>query len=290
MTYNVHWAEGVSAATHTRTGRVELAPVVRDIRSSGAEVVALQEAQSYRLPGGRAFSEPREIARALGWTQGGVGRHYLFRGGAPAAKWCRRLLDGRPVVRRLGGRRARCVRHGNALLSRRPLTDKRSVSLWSSDGFDSDGDAFGAGEGRSLVGATIRVAGSPLWLWNTHLAREPAVGACQLERALAQIDPNAPALLLGDFNMSGQTLTTPRCAEAPARPFDLLDARGFVEPASVPRTYPAFAPAEVVDHVLASGGPFVASVAALRTCLAAKPGGPRICSSDHRPLLARVAP
>jgi endonuclease/exonuclease/phosphatase family metal-dependent hydrolase len=288
MTYNVHWAEGTSAATGKRTGLVEPARVVRDIRSSGAEVVALQEAQSYLLPGGRPFSEPREIARALGWTKGGVGRHYLFRGGAPVAKWCKSQVDGRAVVRRIGGLRARCVRHGDALLSRRPLAHKRSFSLWRPDGDDSDGDALGTSEGRVLVGARIRVAGASLWLWTTHFAREPDIAACQLAGALAPIDGDDPALLLADFNMSSQTLTAPRCAEAPARPFDLLDAHGFHEPAPVPPTYPAHAPAEAIDHVLASGGPSVSSTRALRTCRSTKRGGPRICSSDHLPLLARV--
>jgi endonuclease/exonuclease/phosphatase family metal-dependent hydrolase len=263
MTYNVHWAEGTSAATGRRTGRVEPARVVRDIRNSGAEVVALQEAQSYLLPGGRSFSEPREIARALGWTTGGVGRHYLFRGGMPVAKWF--------VVRRIGRVRARCVRHGDALLSKRPLSQKRTFSLWHPTGF----------EGRVLVGATIRVNNAPLRVWATHLERQPDVAACQLAGALSRMGQGGPTLLLADLNMSGQTVTTPRCAEAPARPFDLLDAQGFSEPTPVPRTYPAFAPAEAIDHVLAAGGPSVTSTRALRTC-------PRICSSDHRPLLARV--
>jgi endonuclease/exonuclease/phosphatase family metal-dependent hydrolase len=288
MTYNVHWAEGVNASTHRRAGRVEIERVVRDIRASGAEVVALQEAQSYRLPGRRAFSEPREIARALGWTKGGVGRHYLFRGGVPVAKWCRSPDDGEPVVRSIGGLRARCVSHGDALLSKHPLTRKRSYSLWRADGDDSDGDALGTSEGRVVVGARIGVAGAPLWLWTTHFAREPEIAACQLAGALAPIDRSQPALLLADFNMSGDTVTTPRCAEATARPFDLLDAHGFREPAPVPRTYPAYGPDRVLDHVLASGGPTVASTRALRTCRASRRAGPRICSSDHRPLLARV--
>jgi endonuclease/exonuclease/phosphatase family metal-dependent hydrolase len=183
------------------------------------------------------------------------------------------------VVRRLGGRRARCIRHGDALLSRRPLAHKRSFRLWHPDGF----------EGRVLVGATIRVAGAPLWLWTTHFAREPEIAACQLAGALARIGRDDPALLLADLNMSGETVTSPRCAEAPARPFDLLDARGFREPMPVPLTYPAYAPAKAIDHVLASGGPVVASTKALRTCRAASRGGPRICSSDHRPLLALIA-
>jgi endonuclease/exonuclease/phosphatase family metal-dependent hydrolase len=199
-----------------------------------------------------------------------VDRHFVFRGGEPVAKWC--------VVRRLGRVRARCVRHGDALLSRRPLSQKRTFSLWRPDTL----------EGRVLVGATIRVGSAPLRLWTTHLAREPDVAACQLAGALGRIERGAPTLLLADLNMSGQTVTAPRCAEAPARPFDLLDARGFREPPPAPRTYPAYAPAEAIDHVLASGGPSVASTRGLRTCRAARRGARRICSSDHRPLLARV--
>jgi endonuclease/exonuclease/phosphatase family metal-dependent hydrolase len=288
MTYNVHWAEGVTLTTHRRAGRVEIERVAHDIRRSGAEVVALQEAQSYRLPGGRTFSEAREVARALGWTRGGVGRHYLFRGGVPVAKWCINPEDGEPVVRRIGGLRARCTSHGDALLSKRPLAGKRTYSLWRSDGDDSDGDALGTSEGRVVVGARITVAGAPLWLWTTHFAREAEVAACQLAGALAPIDRSQPALLLADFNMSADTVTTPRCPEATARPFDLLDARGFREPAPVPRTYPAYGPDRVLDHALAAGGPTVTSTRALRTCRAARRGAPRICSSDHRPLLARV--
>jgi endonuclease/exonuclease/phosphatase family metal-dependent hydrolase len=139
-----------------------------------------------------------------------------------------------------------------------------------------------------VLGASIRGAGAPLWLWTTHFAREAEVAACQLAGALAPIDRGQPALLLADFNMSADTRTTPRCAEATARPFDLLDQHGFREPAPVPRTYPAYGPDRVLDHVLAAGGPTVVSTRALRTCRAARRGGPRICSSDHRPLLARV--
>ena len=288
MTYNVHWGEGVSAATGRRTGRIELGRVARDIRRSGAEVVSLQEAQSYRLRGGAVLSEPRAIARALGWTRGGVGRHYLFRGGLPAAKWCRRPLDGMPVVRRIGGRRARCVRHGNALLSRRPLTRKRSFSLWRGDGDSSDGDALGTFEGRVLVGARIRIGGLPLSVWGTHLAREPEIAACQLASTLELVGRGGPAVLLGDLNLSARTRTVPRCPEAPERPFVLLRAAGFRERGRAPLTYPAHDPARAADHVLTRDVRSIGTARALSNCRRLRAREPRICSSDHRPLVARL--
>ncbi|MFN2616504.1 MAG: endonuclease/exonuclease/phosphatase family protein [Thermoleophilaceae bacterium] len=287
MTYNVHWAVGVSAATGRSTGRVELAPVIRDIRRSGAQVVSLQEAQSYRFGDGTTFSEPRELAKALGWTAGGVGRHYFFRGGVPIAKWCRRLSDGRAVVRRIGRRRARCVRHGEALLSRHRLAGKRSFSLYRADGDAADGDALGTHEGRVLVRARIRLAGVRLWLFSAHLAREAPVASCQLATALRRAGLGRPALLLADLNMTSMTRAEPNCPEAPERPFDLLREARFHERRPVPFSYPAYAPVRPADHVLVRGAS-VLSTRTLRNCRPRRAGGARVCSSDHRPLLARL--
>jgi endonuclease/exonuclease/phosphatase family metal-dependent hydrolase len=279
MSYNVHWGAHVDARTGEWSRRVDLRLVARDIRRSGAEVVTVQEVQTYRV-GGKVLSGAHELARLLGWTRGGVRRHVLTGDSNPVAIWCRRK-SGVRVVRRLGGRRATCLTHGNAIVSRRPLFHGRFIDLFRPGGDPLGRDLYGADEGRSGLLAAILVGGRRVWIASVHLARIPEIGSCQLRDLLAELSGARPLMLAGDFNLEMDTeVTQPRCDGVPPRPLDQLAAAGLVRGVPGGRTYPAHAPVEHIDHVFASSPLSLAGVRAVNNC------SRRLCSSDHRPLAA----
>lgn len=281
MTYNVHWGEQVDARTGKWTGRVDLRRIASDVRRSGAEVVAVQEVQTYRV-GGRVLSEAHELARLLGWTSDGVRRHVLTHGSAPVSIWCRRKTGTR-VVKWLDGGRATCFEHGNALLSKRPLFHGRFIDLFRPDGNLFDGDLYGTDEGRSGLLAAILVGGRRVWIASVHLARIPSIGTCQLRDLLAQLSDARPLMLAGDFNLRTDTeVAQPRCDGLPPRPLDQLPGAGLVRGEPGGRTYPAHAPHEHIDHFFASPPLALLNVRPLNNCYRGR------CSSDHRPLVARL--
>lgn len=278
VTYNAHWGEEVDARTGRWTGHLDLRRIAADIRRSGAEVAMLQEVHTYRF-GRRIVSEPREIAKLLGWTRGGVRRHVLFHASRPTAIWCKRA-DGRPKVRFLNGRPGRCREHGNAILSKRPIYSGRFIDLFRPA---VARDIYGATEGRGGLRAAMLVDGRQLWLATTHLAREASVGTCQLRDLLPQLTGLGSLVLAGDFNMQLNTQTdSPRCDGVPARPLDQLEAAGLVHGEPGGRTYPAHKPREAIDHFFVSPDLRVEGVQPLNNCRRGR------CSSDHRPLVGRV--
>jgi endonuclease/exonuclease/phosphatase family metal-dependent hydrolase len=279
MTYNVHWGEHVDGRSGKWSGRVDLRRISRDIRRSGAEVVAVQEVHTYRI-GRRILSEAHELARLLGWTRGGVRRHVLTRGSHPVAIWCRRK-SGVRVVKRLDGRPATCLTHGNAIIAKSPLFHGRFIDLFRPVGDPLGRDLYGTDEGRSGLLAAILVGGRRVWIASVHLARIPAIGACQLRDLLAELADARPLMLAGDFNMQIDTeVARSRCDGVLPRPLDQLGPAGLVRGAPGGRTYPAHVPVEHIDHIFASPPLSVLGVRAVNNCF----GG--ICSSDHRPLAA----
>lgn len=281
MTYNAHWAEQTDARTGRWTGEIDLGRIAREIRGAGAEIVFLQELQSYRV-GARQLSEAKALARMLGWTRGGVSTHAMFRSTAPLATWCRRN-SGRAVVRSLDGRPARCLAHGNALLSKWPLLRGAAINLFRPDGNLLDGDLYGAPEGRNSLRASIFVDGGALWIATLQLGRQPEIAACQLRDLLETLDRVRPLLLGGDFNIETRTeVSRPRCDGVPPRPLDQLARAGLIRGEPAGRTYPAFRPDERIDHLFASVGLALRHVRPQDNCYR------RRCSSDHRPLVAEV--
>ena len=278
VTYNAHWGEQIDARTGRWTGKLDLGRIAADIRRTGAEVAMLQELQTYRVRGRGVVNEARELAKLLGWTRGGVGRHALFQGSFPVTVWCR-SVGGQPVVKWIYGRPGRCLQHGNAILSKRPLRFAGLVDLWRT----ADRDIYGAVEGRGAVVAGIRLNGRELLLATAHLGRSPAVGTCQLRDLLTQLTGRTPLVLAGDFNMEVGTQTaTARCSGVPPRPLDQLAALGFTHSEPGGRTYPAHRPGEAIDHFFTSSGVVATSVRPVSNCRDGR------CSSDHRPLAARV--
>jgi endonuclease/exonuclease/phosphatase family metal-dependent hydrolase len=281
MSYNVHWAEQTDARTGRWTGRLDLRRVAGEVLRSGAHLVALQEVQTYRT-GGRFLSEAHELARLLGWTTGGLRRHVLTYPSKPAAVWCRRK-DGTSVVKWIGGRRARCLQHGNAILSARPLFHGRLIDLFRPVGDLLGPDLYGTVEGRSALRASILVGGRRLWVATTHLARLPSIGICQLRDLLSELADVRPLVLAADFNMEPDTEVSPaRCAGVPLRPLDQPVAAGLVRGGPGAATYPAHRPTEHIDHLFASPPVELLNVRALDNCSRGR------CSSDHRPLVARL--
>lgn len=281
MTYNVHWAEQTDARTGGWTGRLDLRRVADEMRRSGAQIVMVQEVQTYRI-GSRVFSEAHELARLLGWTGGGVHRHVLTRGSRPVAVWCKRSTGTR-VVKRINGRRGTCLAHGNAILSRRQLFQRRFIDLFRPDGNPNHGDLYGAAEGRSALRAGILVNGRRLWIATTHLALGPSTGTCQLRDLLPQLADLRPLLLAGDFNAQPGTRTPrPKCDGVPPRPLDQPPAAGLQRGGPGGPTYKAHAPKRRIDHFFASPPLAIRNVRPLDNCYRGR------CSSDHRPLVAQL--
>jgi endonuclease/exonuclease/phosphatase family metal-dependent hydrolase len=282
MTYNAHWAEQTSARTGHWTGRLDLARIAKEIRSSGARVVFLQELHTYRV-GHRRLSEANELARMLGWTRGGVRFHAIFRTSKPLAIWCRRAT-GEAVVKHINGRPARCIGHGNAILSRTSLARGQFLDLFRPDDDLLDGDLYGTREGRGALRASLVVDGTSLWLATVHLAREPSVGGCQLRDLLPQLASFRPLVFAGDFNMELTTESQrPRCAGLPVRPLDQVAPSGLVHGEPGGRTYPAYRPVEAIDHFFASPPLILQRVRPQNNCYRGR------CSSDHLPLVATIS-
>ena len=278
VSYNAHWGEQVDARTGRWTGKLDLRRIAADIRRTGAEVALLQELHTYRVRGRGVVNEARELAKLLRWTSGGVARHAFFHGSSPVAIWCRRM-DGRRVVKWINGRPGRCLEHGNAILTKRPLTFARFVDLFR----PAARDIYGASEGRGAILAGIRVDGQPLQLATAHLAREPVVSTCQLRDLLTQLSGRSPLVLAGDFNLEVGTETLdPHCDGVPPRPLDQLAALAFTHGEPGGRTYPAHRPREAIDHFFASPGVLVEGARPYSNCRSGR------CSSDHRPLGATV--
>jgi endonuclease/exonuclease/phosphatase family metal-dependent hydrolase len=281
MSYNVHWAEQTDARTGRWTGQLELRRIADEVLRSGAQLVAVQEVQAYRI-GGRVLSEARELARLLGWTAGGLRRHVLTHGSSPMAVWCRRK-DGTPVVKWIDGRRARCLEHGNAILSRRPLFYGRFIDLFRPVGDPLGRDLYGTDEGRGALRASVLVGGRRLWVATTHLARIPSIGICQLRDLLSELTDLRPLVLAGDFNTEPDIeVSRPRCDGVPLRPLDQPPGAGLVMGTPGAPTYPAHRPKEGIDHFFASTPLEILNVRPLNNCYRGR------CSSDHRPLIARL--
>jgi endonuclease/exonuclease/phosphatase family metal-dependent hydrolase len=187
------------------------------------------------------------------------------------------------VVKWLDGRRATCLQHGNAILSRRPLYHGRFIDLFRPVGDPLGRDLYGTDEGRSGLLAAVLVGGRRVWIASVHLARIPAIGTCQLRDLLAEVSDARPLLLAGDFNLQVDTeVAQPRCDGLPSRPLDQLAGAGLVRGLPGAPTYPAHAPVETIDHLFASPPAGVVGVRPVNNCARG------MCSSDHRPLVARL--
>lgn len=153
--------------------------------------------------------------------------------------------------------------YGNALLVRAPILAVRQWQLrWPPRLYDGSESS----EARSVLLVKLDTGPAGLWVGSTHLPRRSApareAGLTRLVDLVQGLD--APWLICGDFN-------TPASTWAPA------DGSVVVRPEPAEPSYPAKAPTEPIDYVLAAPS-LTVSAAVLD-----RPG------SDHLPLLAEFA-
>lgn len=187
LTYNIHHGEGVD-------GRLDLERIADVIRSSGADVVFLQEVDRGTQRAG-GVDQVAELSRLTG-LHGVFGESMSFQGGG----------------------------YGNAILSRRPLEDVRTHPLPGSAGR----------EPRSVVVGTVFpwAGGPPVRVAGTHLdhLRDDADRRRQGERLddLLDTGDGLPTVLAGDFN------ATPDGAPMPQLLSRWRDAAAEAPEATVP--------------------------------------------------------
>lgn len=216
-------------------GRVDLDRLAAEIRATGADVVGLQEVD-------RHYGERSGSADQPGVLGALLGMHVVF--GAH--------VDLDPLAPGAARRQ-----YGTAILTRFP------VLSWSDTLLPAAGPAA---EPRGLLEAVLAAPSGPVRVATTHLAHDS--GTARLAQARFVVDRLAgsaePVLLLGDLN------APPQAPEIALLTAWSADAGADGEP-----TFPAAAPVERIDYVLAEGRILSHEV---------RP----TASSDHRPVLAAV--
>jgi endonuclease/exonuclease/phosphatase family metal-dependent hydrolase len=220
-TYNIHGAVG----TDGRLAPQRIADVLREI---DADVIALQEVP---LGGARLTSVLTLLQQASGFhavegpTEDGPERRY-----------------------------------GNAVLSRYPITDTRTIDL-----------SFGSREPRGALDADIDCHGHPLRVIATHLGLRPAERRHQIRLLLQAFDTDRmPVILTGDLNEWFVW----------GRPLRWLVSHFEQVPA--PPTFPSRLPVFALDRLWISPRHRLVKVKVHATPLA------RV-ASDHLPLIAYIA-
>ena len=146
--------------------------------------------------------------------------------------------------------------YGNALLVRGELADVEVLELPGRRGR----------EARAAVLATAVLAEGEVTVAVTHLSTDNALSPRQLLAVVEALWRRPlPRVLLGDFNLG------------PASVEPVVDASGMSRSVPVP-TFPAWAPSQAIDHVLAKGLE-VTSTDAVETPV-----------SDHRALVTELSP
>ena len=220
-TYNIHGAVGTDGTLAPE----RIADVLREI---DADVIALQEVPlgGARLPNVLALLQQATGFHAVeGPTEDGPERRY-----------------------------------GNAVLSRYPIVDTRTIDL-----------SFGSREPRGALDADIDCHGHPLRVIATHLGLRPAERRHQIRRLLQAFDTDRmPVILTGDLNEWFVW----------GRPLRWLVSH--FEPAPAPRTFPSRFPVFALDRLWISPRHRLVQVRVHATPLAR-------LASDHLPLIAHIA-
>lgn len=233
-TFNIHHGAGLD-------GLVNLERIASVVEQTGAGVVGLQEVD-------RHWSERSDFVDQATWLAERLDMHLVY--GAN--------LDLEPPAPGAPRRQ-----YGTAILSRYRIRESRNTLLPRPEG----------GEQRGLLEAKIRVRGTSVRVFNTHLQH-----TSQAER-LAQIDvirgivgsARESVVLLGDLN------ATPETAEIAAITEDLADTwaeagvgDGF--------TFDAATPHARIDYVLTSSDVVARAAAVVSTD-----------ASDHLPVVVDLA-
>ncbi|SED65042.1 endonuclease/exonuclease/phosphatase family protein [Jiangella alba] len=152
--------------------------------------------------------------------------------------------------------------YGNALLVKAPI---RAVQQWQLRWPPRLYDGSESSEARTVLLVRLDVGGAALWVGSTHLPRRSAAArSAALERLLTLTGGlDAPWLVCGDFNTAASTWL-------PA------DGSVLLAPPSPVPSYPASAPAEPIDYIVAAPSLTVEAEILDRA------------GSDHLPLIATV--
>jgi endonuclease/exonuclease/phosphatase family metal-dependent hydrolase len=235
-TYNVRGCVGID-------GQRSEGRIAEVIASMSVDIVGLQELDVSRQRSSGA-DQAALIAAQLGWK-------HLFH----------------PAMR------SGDEQYGNAIVSRFPITLKRAaempgaapwycrekrVAIWAQAETDLGwvqiiNSHFGLGRGERILQAQLLIG--PTWL--------------------GSVSPDAPAILLGDFN-SVRTSRAYRLIAA-----HLRDVRTVVRPAGVFRTFPTRLPSLAVDHIFVNAALHPTQLSVHRTPLAR-------LTSDHFPLVSEL--
>lgn len=217
MTFNLHHGVGVD-------GRLDLDRAATLVEATGAEVVAVQEADSHLGPRSGYVDQPLWLARRL------------------LADVAYGATLDLPPAEPGGARR----RYGTALLSRHQLRGPAARALPTVPG----------AEPRGYVTATIDLGGTRVRLVATHLQQDSAAARATQARALADevTADDGPIVLLGDLNAEPGT---PELAALTDHLADAWVAAGD----GLGTTFPSDRPRLRIDAVLVSPGIAVTAAA-----------------------------
>ncbi|WP_457034161.1 endonuclease/exonuclease/phosphatase family protein [Kitasatospora sp. P5_F3] len=197
-------------------GVLDLDRTARVIRSSGADVIGLQEVDRHFGERSDWGDQATALAELLGYHLA-FGANIDLEPPAP----------GRPRIQ-----------YGTAVLSRHPIVRWDNTHLFRSPGEEQ----------RGLLHAEIDVHGVAVHVYSAHLELFSETDRVrQAEQVVELIGATGPAVLLGDFN------ATPRAAEIATVRASFTDAWTAFG-GSEPVTFPAEAPEECIDYVFVGRG------------------------------------
>jgi endonuclease/exonuclease/phosphatase family metal-dependent hydrolase len=208
LTFNIHAGRGADNV-------LDLERVERLIRSSGADLVGLQEVDRHYSARSNWVDQGAELARRLDM-------HLAFGATIDAES----PAPGRPRVQ-----------FGNAILSRYPITSSSLTLLPVTPGLEQ----------RGLLKAVVDVPGTDLEVFNTHLGDVSATDRVQQATRIQQEigTPERPTILVGDMN------ATPEAPEVTTLDGFLADA--WITGGEGPGyTFESKDPAARVDYVFTS--------------------------------------